>query len=82
MYKTFLILVIGYMLSGCQTASVAVDKASAIRQGVAKKEAQAHVGGLCGANFDVILEMFGKNDEDWNAILKICGANRTELSRE
>jgi len=82
MYKTLLILVIGYMLSGCQTASVAVDKASAIRQGVAKKEAETHRRGLCAANFDVIRQMFGKNEQDWNAILTICESGQNSVLRE
>jgi len=75
-------LLIIISLSGCQTASVAVDSAQAIRGQIAKKELEIHVNGLCGSNFDVIRDKYGKSDKEWRAILIICGSDSNSLVRE
>lgn len=71
-----------FLVSGCQTAGAAIDAAGGIRHNIAKKETELAVKGLCGSNFDVIRDMFGKNDQDWNAILTICESNQNSVRRE
>jgi len=68
-------------LSGCQTASFAVDSAQAIRGQIAKKELEIHVNGLCGSNFKAIRDRFGKSDQQWNSILTICESGQNSVKR-
>lgn len=71
----------GITLTGCQTASNALGAAGALRDSAARTETDAHVRGLCSSNFNVIREKFGKNDQDWNAILNICESGQNSTDR-
>jgi len=77
-----IVLSVVVTMSGCQTASVALDGAQAIRDGIAKKETEVHVRGLCSSNFDIIRDKFGKDDKSWRAILVLCGSGSNSLDRE
>jgi len=79
--KLITILSLTYFLSGCQTASVTVDSAQAIRGQIAKKELEIHVNGLCGSNFKAIRDRFGKSDQQWNSILTICESGQNSVKR-
>ena len=70
-----------FVLTGCQTASVTLDGAQALRGEIAKKELEVHIDGVCGSNFDVIRDKFGKSDQEWTAILTICGSNTNSTGR-
>lgn len=74
--KLITILILSYFLMGCQTASVAVDKAQDIRGGIAKKEIEVHVNGFCSANFNELYERFGKTDKEWDAVFTLCGLRK------
>lgn len=79
--KLITILLLTYILVGCQTASTALDSAQSIRDKIAQKETDIAVQRLCSSNFDIIRAKYGNTDKEWAAILTICGSGKNSTSR-
>lgn len=79
LFALFFAVLIG--ITGCQTAGATLDAVGNVRHNIAEKETETHIKGLCSGNFNVIRERFGKNDEEWQAILNICESGQNSTSR-
>ena len=67
------LVILSIFLTGCSTAPRIVDTVSNVRDSAARLEMKANAKQLCRSNLDAALEVYGKNREDWEALLRICG---------
>lgn len=66
-------------VSGCSSVAGYIGKSQDLRKEISSTEMAANVRALCATNYDVLVDRYGANPYEWNAINTVCFPNGKPL---